>query len=93
MKDKSGNKSIGDKKKQLKELIESYERLGRQYKVAKDNADKYERIRSDIGQDHLQTSKKILELLGMDTDNFRGGIYNFTDEILKFLKEFTNERQ
>ena len=76
-----------DKKQKLKELIESYERLGKQYEVAKKEADKTDRIRSELAQDHLETSKAILELLGMDTDNFRGGIYNFTDEILNFLNK------
>lgn len=73
----------------LKELIVQYENHLKEYPKSKKILEEVEFKHSELSQHGLQLSKAILEKIGMDTDNFRGGMYNFPDEILPFLKKVT----
>lgn len=78
--------------KRLQELIKQYEAIQKEYKIVKEKLDNAQAERDRVGQEELQLSKQILEVIGVDTNNFRGGLYNFTDYILPFLKTLGDKR-
>lgn len=71
----------------LKEYEESNKKCDKSYKEQQDAELEHRNNKSD----NLQISKAILEEIGFDTNNFHGGLYNFTDEILPFLKKVCDE--
>ena len=77
----------------LKKLLVEYHELAADYIVMKKKADDFETQRGEIAHNHLEKSKEILEYIGMDTNSFKGGLYNFTDAILEFLNSVAEGKQ
>ena len=77
----------------LSQLIKEYKMIQAACDRLKPIAEKADSDYRNARQQELEASKQILEAIGFDTDNFRGGIYNFTDEILPFLEEVTKKEK
>lgn len=75
----------------LRHLLDLYEANKKEYEIVKEKSEQAEFIRSKVSQEGLQLSKQILEHMGFNTDAFVGGIYNFPDMIIPFLRRTSEE--